>query len=456
MFKHSIRIGFLSIIAVGLIVGSQVSAQTSSSTATSTATMTVSGTVPAHLAFCHTFNRQLQLGSRGADVAALDKVLIAEGIKTAMGDDYFGAQTKDLVKKLQTKHSILPALGNVGPRTRAKLNKLYGCTKAVKISSLIPAQGPVGTTVQIIGSGFASTSNTVHFGQGVFANVPSTDNGTKMSFVVPSTLPHPSCVTSNVCPQSLMLISPGTYPVKVTRGGNNGTSNTVQFRVTASPTPSATSTPFITSITPASAQIGAQVMINGSGFTFSDNKILINDYTAATVSLVNGRLMFTIPESVSRCPENPMMGMPCTVALLNPGIHTLSVKNSNGTSNEVKFTIASSTATTTMGQHVTVSFKTNKREYNLGEKIILTLEAKNNTSERKNIILNNGCRYNYSIGSFNSITSQACTQSITEIAIPAFGTLTYTIDHASSTATTTMGQHVTVSFKTNKREYNLG
>jgi peptidoglycan hydrolase-like protein with peptidoglycan-binding domain len=64
-----------------------------------------------------TFTRDLQTGSQGADVSALQRLL---GVNPATGR--FGALTKAAVIKYQIEKGIRPATGLVGPKTRALLN----------------------------------------------------------------------------------------------------------------------------------------------------------------------------------------------------------------------------------------------------------------------------------------------------------------------------------------------
>lgn len=69
------------------------------------------------------FTQTLQLGSTGNEVVELQKVLIAEGfLKIAAPTGYFGPLTEAAVKAYQTAHGI-EAVGIVGPKTRAELNK---------------------------------------------------------------------------------------------------------------------------------------------------------------------------------------------------------------------------------------------------------------------------------------------------------------------------------------------
>jgi peptidoglycan hydrolase-like protein with peptidoglycan-binding domain len=74
-------------------------------------------------ASAYNFAHALNIGSRGADVTQLQVVLIAGGflvIDAPTG--YFGKLTFAAVKAYQKAHG-LPQVGNVGPLTRAQLNK---------------------------------------------------------------------------------------------------------------------------------------------------------------------------------------------------------------------------------------------------------------------------------------------------------------------------------------------
>jgi peptidoglycan hydrolase-like protein with peptidoglycan-binding domain len=69
-----------------------------------------------------TFNANLTVGSRGADVTALQQALIAGGYSIPAGaTGYFGSQTQAAVKLYQAAKGI-PNTGFVGPLTRAALN----------------------------------------------------------------------------------------------------------------------------------------------------------------------------------------------------------------------------------------------------------------------------------------------------------------------------------------------
>ncbi len=93
-----------------------------------------------------TFNSNLTVGSTGASVTALQRMLMSAGYSIpsiasgAAQTGYFGSQTKAAVKAYQAENSI-PSTGFVGPLTRAALN-------GSDVSSLTT---PTGTVVCPVG-----------------------------------------------------------------------------------------------------------------------------------------------------------------------------------------------------------------------------------------------------------------------------------------------------------------
>ncbi|MEK9184441.1 MAG: peptidoglycan-binding protein, partial [Patescibacteria group bacterium] len=68
------------------------------------------------------FNRDLTIGSTGADVTALQNWLASKGFAIAAGaTGYFGGQTQAALAKYQASVGISPAAGYFGPITRAKV-----------------------------------------------------------------------------------------------------------------------------------------------------------------------------------------------------------------------------------------------------------------------------------------------------------------------------------------------
>lgn len=88
-----------------------------------TVTTTASGDGQVLGASTYNFSVDLTIGSTGADVEALQNLLIAAGYSIPAGaTGYFGAQTEAAVKLFQTAHG-LPSTGYVGPLTRTVLNE---------------------------------------------------------------------------------------------------------------------------------------------------------------------------------------------------------------------------------------------------------------------------------------------------------------------------------------------
>lgn len=97
-------------------------------------------------AWCHTFNTDLQIGSSGAEVTALQTALQKQGVgaEKYWTSGTFDENTASAVSSFQQKYRneiLTPAglsngSGYVGARTRAKMNALYGC------GSVIPPTNP--------------------------------------------------------------------------------------------------------------------------------------------------------------------------------------------------------------------------------------------------------------------------------------------------------------------------
>jgi hypothetical protein len=68
------------------------------------------------------FTRDLTIGSKGDDVTALQKLLVASGdlvMPVGVAYGYFGGLTQKALSKFQLKNGISPSVGYMGSRTRA-------------------------------------------------------------------------------------------------------------------------------------------------------------------------------------------------------------------------------------------------------------------------------------------------------------------------------------------------
>jgi hypothetical protein len=90
-------------------------------------------------------------------------------------------------------------------------------SNTLSLSSVVPLQGKVGTSVTLTGTGFTSSDNMIHFGVGGSRNVSSYNNGTTMTFVVPSYVSPCDLIQSGyVCGAPVSPVTPGVYPIYVT------------------------------------------------------------------------------------------------------------------------------------------------------------------------------------------------------------------------------------------------
>ena len=90
----------------------------------------------------YNFATNLTLGSKGADVTALQNVLISGGfLKIAAPTAFFGPMTKAAVAAWQKANSITPAVGYVGAISRAKLNSMATASTGTSTGTTVPVSG---------------------------------------------------------------------------------------------------------------------------------------------------------------------------------------------------------------------------------------------------------------------------------------------------------------------------
>lgn len=106
----------------------------------------------------YTFSANLTVGSTGADVMNLQKMLnssadtqLASSGVGSPGNEtsYFGSLTRAAVMKFQTKNGISPVAGFVGPITRAKLNTMGGAavtTTTPTTTTTLPTGGALSVS----------------------------------------------------------------------------------------------------------------------------------------------------------------------------------------------------------------------------------------------------------------------------------------------------------------------
>ncbi len=181
---------------------------------------------------------------------------------------------------------------------------LFGCGKAAvkpEIKSLDPESGPPGSEVVIEGGSFGSTQGTgvVFFSGKEVAVVAWSD--TVITVKIPSDMAE------------------AAYGVTVET--DRGASNEVEFKVTKA----AANAPKITSLNPESGKSGDQVVINGSNFGAAQGsgQVLFGTGMAQVEKWSDTSITIKVP------------------ANLGPNTYGVTVKNSEGKSNEAIFKIGS-------------------------------------------------------------------------------------------------------------------
>jgi len=87
----------------------------------------------------YTFSSDLTVGSKGADVTALQNILISKGyLKIAAATGYFGALTKAAVSAWQAASGISPTAGYFGPKSRAAFNAMLGTGTGTGTGTVTP------------------------------------------------------------------------------------------------------------------------------------------------------------------------------------------------------------------------------------------------------------------------------------------------------------------------------
>src|ERR1035437_6480989 len=134
--------------------------------------------------WCHTFNSNFGIGTRSAEIAALQTALSRAGNDTGTGSSdptpLFNEQVAAAVTGFQEKYAseiltpngLQHGTGYVGASTRMKLNSLYGCSDPVPVSSFLasPTYGSaplaVSFSYNLGGSLVSESSYSITFGDG--------------------------------------------------------------------------------------------------------------------------------------------------------------------------------------------------------------------------------------------------------------------------------------------------
>jgi hypothetical protein len=180
-------------------------------------------------ALAASFDVNMTVGSSGPEVSALQSTLVAGGYLTMpagvpMG--FFGGLTKAAVAKYQVANGITPAVGFVGPITRAALNNAGGVVVNPGTGALCPngntlasncSLAPNAQAVPLCPNGMTLASNcAVAPGTGVSANGTDGTLTAAQSSYVSSGIQVKKGETKNILAETLKA---SIGPVTVTRAG---------------------------------------------------------------------------------------------------------------------------------------------------------------------------------------------------------------------------------------------
>jgi hypothetical protein len=103
----------------------------------------------------YSFSKDLTLGSKGADVNALQQLLISKGYLTVVSapTGYFGAATQKALAAWQSANGISPAAGYFGPKTRAFVNSMSVGSSSTTTTTTTGGQTTTTQTTQTTTTG---------------------------------------------------------------------------------------------------------------------------------------------------------------------------------------------------------------------------------------------------------------------------------------------------------------
>jgi hypothetical protein len=123
----------------------------------------------------YSFTKDLTLGSKGADVTALQQLLISKGDLTAVTapTGYFGTLTQSALAAFQSANGITPAAGYFGPKTRAFVNSMSVSTTTTTTKTTTQT-----TTTGTNTTGAQTTSGVTAPASGILVSVASSNPAT--------------------------------------------------------------------------------------------------------------------------------------------------------------------------------------------------------------------------------------------------------------------------------------
>lgn len=242
-------------------------------------------------------------------------------------------------------------VNNLGTTNAVNLTVTDGTTlppvEAAKISWVEPSVAKVGASVVIYGYNLFRPETRILFdgvsirGTQVYSKRAGNFNSA-LEFVVPTSISSTSVCTANACTiGTLRTVTPGTYELAV---DNKYGRDAVKFEVVGDVV---STKPTLSYVNPAQGIVGTEVSVFGQNINTGSEKVYfagsqVFPLTSAATDR-KGVLRFKIPEYITPCGYEDNTACRMMAQLVTPGKYEIVVKNNNGLSNTVSFTVTSTT-----------------------------------------------------------------------------------------------------------------
>lgn len=254
-------------------------------------------------------------------------------------------------KKVVPGVYTIQVVNNLGTTNTVKLTVVDGSVSpsdTIKISSVEPSAAKVGASVIIYGYNLFRPETRILFdgvsisGKPVYTKRLG-DFNSALEFVVPEYL-SPQCIRlkpTDPCPLGMVRqVVPGTYELAV---DNKYGRDSVKFEVLGDVVGGK---PYLSYLNPTQGPVGIEVAIFGQNINTGNEKIYFGGSPVPSTSLVTDRkgvIRFKVPQFITPCGYDDAVLCRMVAQQVTPGKYDVVVKNKEGISNVLTFTVPSGT-----------------------------------------------------------------------------------------------------------------
>lgn len=261
------------------------------------------------------------------------------------------APCPDIVTMVNPGTYTVQVVNNLGKSNTVNLTVTDGTTvppvDAAKISWVEPTSAKVGTSVVIYGYNLFRPETKILFdgfsipGKPVYSKRAG-NFSSALEFVVPESLSY-QCVRlkpTDPCPAlAARQVLPGTYELAVE---NKFGRDSVKFEVLGNVV---SGKPYLSYANPSQASVGTEIAVFGENLNTGSEKVYFggSEVFPLTSALTDrrGMVRFKIPEYITPCGYEDGVLCRMVAQLVTPGKYDIVVKNKNGLSNTLSFTVTS-------------------------------------------------------------------------------------------------------------------